>query len=101
MRIAVVSDIHGNLPALQAVVADFEAYGVDQVVNLGDSLSGPLLPQETAEYLMATHWFHLAGNHERQVLTLPPERTVPSDAHARSQLSAQALAWMAKQQRPV
>jgi putative phosphoesterase len=98
VRIAVVSDIHGNLPALQAVVADFEAYGVDRVVNLGDSLSGPLLPQETAEYLMATPWFHLAGNHERQVLTLSPDQTGPSDAYARSQLSTQALAWIAKQE---
>ena len=48
MRIAVVSDIHGNLPALQAVVADIARRGVDSVVNLGDSLSGPLLPRETA-----------------------------------------------------
>ena len=46
-RIAVVSDIHGNLPALQAVVQDFQRRGVDGVINLGDSLSGPLLPQQT------------------------------------------------------
>ena len=70
MRIALVSDIHGNLPALLAVVADFKRRGVDQVVNLGDSLSGPLLPKETAQYLMAQDSVHLAGNHERQVLNL-------------------------------
>jgi predicted phosphodiesterase len=69
MRIAVVSDIHGNLPALEAVVADIARRGVDAVVNLGDSLSGPLLPLETAQFLMAQSWTHLAGNHERQVLT--------------------------------
>ncbi|WP_411970129.1 metallophosphoesterase family protein [Paucibacter sp. Y2R2-4] len=45
MRIAVLSDIHGNLAALEAVVADFRRRGVDAVVNLGDSLSGPLLPR--------------------------------------------------------
>jgi membrane dipeptidase len=40
MRIAVLSDIHGNLPALQAVQADMARRGVDQVINCGDILSG-------------------------------------------------------------
>lgn len=63
MRIAIVSDIHGNLPALEAVAGDFARRGVDLVVNLGDSLSGPLLPLETARFLMAQDWRQLAGNH--------------------------------------
>lgn len=50
MRIAVVSDIHGNLPALEAVVSHFKRIGIDKVINLGDSLSGPLLPLETAQF---------------------------------------------------
>ncbi|MBA4263191.1 MAG: YfcE family phosphodiesterase, partial [Comamonadaceae bacterium] len=53
MRIAFVSDIHGNLPALQAVLAHIARHGVDRIINLGDSLSGPLLPEETAQFLMA------------------------------------------------
>ena len=44
MRIALVSDIHGNLPALEAVLADTRRCDVTQIVNLGDSLLGPLLP---------------------------------------------------------
>lgn len=56
MRLALLSDIHGNLPALRAVMADLARRGVDRVVNLGDSLSGPLLPQATAECLMAQDW---------------------------------------------
>jgi len=94
MRIAVVSDIHGNLAALQAVVADFTRRGVDAVVNLGDSLSGPLLPAETARFLMAQDWVHLAGNHERQILTLQADACDPSDAYARAQLGAAELAWI-------
>ena len=43
-RIAVLTDIHGNLPALEAVIADAEAQGCTGFVNLGDSLSGPLWP---------------------------------------------------------
>ena len=40
MRIAAISDVHGNLRALQAVLADIAQQGVDAVVNLGDLLSG-------------------------------------------------------------
>ena len=94
MRIAVVSDIHGNLPALMAVVTDFTRRDVDQVVNLGDSVSGPLLPKETAQYLTAQDWVHLAGNHERQVLSLNAN-SGPSDQYAHSQLSNDEFAWMA------
>lgn len=97
MRIAFVSDIHGNLPALQAVVADMARRGVDRVVNLGDSLSGPLLPEETAQFLMAQDWLHLAGNHERQLTDRPLERMGASDAHARSRLGPAPLAWIATQ----
>jgi predicted phosphodiesterase len=95
MRIAVVSDIHGNLPALQAVVQDFGRRGVDRVINLGDSLSGPLLPLQTAEYLMASGWLQLAGNHERQLLTQGPQTWSPADAYAHAQLGAAQFEWMA------
>ncbi|MDP3228010.1 MAG: metallophosphoesterase family protein [Acidovorax sp.] len=93
MRIAVLSDIHGNLAALEAVVADFKKRGVDAVVNLGDSVSGPLLPRETAQYLMAQDWVHLAGNHERQLLKLSPDAGF-SDRFARSELGAAELDWL-------
>jgi len=94
MRLALVSDIHGNLPALEAIVADIARRGVDRIVNLGDSLSGPLLPRETAAYLMAQPWLHLAGNHERQLLELS-ERSGPSDTYAHAQLERPAFEWMA------
>ena len=47
MRLAVVADIHGNLPALEAVLDDLGWRQVDAVVNLGDCASGPLWPRET------------------------------------------------------
>ncbi len=49
MKIAAISDIHGNLAALDAVLADIEARGVDLIVKLGDMLSGALQPCETAD----------------------------------------------------
>jgi predicted phosphodiesterase len=95
MRFAAVSDIHGNLPALDAVIADIEARGVSEVVNLGDSLSGPLWPVETAERLIALGWPSLAGNHERQLLTLPVERMGRTDAATAAQLTDGIREWMA------
>ena len=52
MRIAVLCDIHGNLPALQAVLAEVEKTGVDLVVFGGDVAAGPM-PVETIEVLAA------------------------------------------------
>lgn len=95
MRIAVVADIHGNLPALEAVVADITRRGVDTVVNLGDNVSGPLFPLETARFLMAQDWVHLAGNHERQLLTQGPGEWGKSDEFSHAQLTAKELEWLA------
>lgn len=94
-RIAVLSDIHGNLAALEAVLADIAAQGVDQTVNLGDILSGPLLPAETADRLMALALPTIRGNHERQLLDQPPEAMGPSDRFAASRLRADHRAWLA------
>lgn len=94
MRLALITDVHGNLAALEAVAADLRRMHVDQVVNLGDCLSGPLLPLETAQFLMAEGWPSIAGNHERQILDQGRERMGASDAYARSQLTVKELDWL-------
>jgi predicted phosphodiesterase len=93
MRFGVVSDIHGNLPALQAVVAD--AGAVDAWLNLGDILSGPLWPAETADWLMARGWFTMAGNHERQLLTQAPPRMSRTDRDTAARIAPAHRAWLA------
>lgn len=95
MRIAAISDIHGNLDALKAVMGDILQRGVDAIVNLGDILSGPLLPAETSDFLMPLSLPTIRGNHERQLLTLGPDRMGASDAYARAQLHPRHLAWIA------
>lgn len=50
MRVAVLCDIHGNVPALRAVLAEVEAAGVDLIVFGGDVAAGPM-PVETIEVL--------------------------------------------------
>ncbi|CAG2147464.1 metallophosphoesterase family protein [Cupriavidus plantarum] len=52
MRFAMISDIHGNIWALEAVLATIRAMGdIDMIVNPGDILSGPLEPSATADRL--------------------------------------------------
>src|SRR6059036_1620073 len=69
MRVAVLSDIHGHLPALEAVLANLEASTVDRIVLNGDIAGGPL-PGETLDRLVALGdravWVH--GNGERMMV---------------------------------
>jgi predicted phosphodiesterase len=99
MKFAVVSDIHGNLLALEAVLADIARHGVEQTVNLGDILSGPLQPAETADLLMAQDFPTIKGNHERQLLALlgPPAGPIDpldSDGYAATQVTPARAAWL-------
>ena len=69
MRLAAIYDIHGNLPALEAVVADIRRAGVDEVVVGGDVVPGPM-PVETIAFLrdIGLPLRCLHGNGEREVL---------------------------------
>jgi len=93
-KIAFLSDIHGNILALEAVAADLDRRGVDTVVTLGDLVSGPCWPAETAEYLIRQNWIHIAGNHERQILTTPDDKKGPSDRYADRMLNAAQHDWL-------
>ena len=59
MRIAAISDIHGNALALRAVLDDAKARGYDRMVQIGDALSGPLWPRETADILRGLDAVHV------------------------------------------
>ncbi len=53
MRVAALYDVHGNLPALEAVLADVQEAGVDRVVVGGDVVALGAFPRETLEELLA------------------------------------------------
>lgn len=93
MRMAVLSDIHGNLGALEAVLTDAAQRGFDRIVNLGDICSGPLQPRETADRLIPLDLPTIRGNHERQVLTQAREDMGASDRYAAERLTAEQLQW--------
>jgi predicted phosphodiesterase len=76
--VAVLSDIHGNLPALNAVLAEPDVAAADAVVLLGDIALGPL-PAETLDLLAGLGeravWVH--GNCEREMVTAFDGKDVP------------------------
>jgi putative phosphoesterase len=96
VRIAAISDVHGNLLALDAVLADIATQSVNVVVNLGDLLSGPVQPRETADRLMELDLPTVRGNHERQLLTYAPERMGVSDRLAHDTISDRHRQWLAE-----
>ncbi|MFN8669274.1 MAG: metallophosphoesterase family protein [Gemmatimonadaceae bacterium] len=107
MRVAALYDIHGNLPALEAVLAEVRGAGVQLVIIGGDVLPGPM-PRESLAALAALADERIAvqairGNGDRVVLearggTMPAE--VPSAFHETirwnaEQLMAHEAGWIA------
>ncbi|PLP61202.1 YfcE family phosphodiesterase [Mesorhizobium loti] len=95
MRLAVISDIHGNLRALETVHREIKAAAPDLIVNLGDCLSGPLWPEETAQYLAAQNWPTVRGNHDRELAETPAADLGESDAFTYQHLSETSKEWIA------
>ena len=89
MRVAVLADIHGNLPALDAVLADVAAAGADAIVLNGDMATGPM-PAQTLERLagLGDGAVWVRGNCERELAGawdgtldpgLPEQARVPAE----------------------
>jgi len=99
--IAVLSDIHGNVRALDAVLAEIARRGIRRVVNLGDCLYGPFDPRPAAERLMGLDILTVSGNEDRILVgtdsasrtAAPPLSRVARFTRAR--LEPRHLAWLA------
>jgi predicted phosphodiesterase len=83
-RIGVISDIHGNLHALRAVLADIETVGVDGIVCLGDVVGYGPHPGECLELVQECCMGCVMGNHEEAVLN--PEQGVFFNPQAQAAL---------------
>jgi diadenosine tetraphosphatase ApaH/serine/threonine PP2A family protein phosphatase len=97
--LAVLSDIHGNFQALEAVWEDLEAQGADEVLTLGDNVGYGPQPDEVVAFLRERGVSSCLGNHE-QGLADPAEASARFNPHAlealevtRSLLSPESLAW--------
>jgi predicted phosphodiesterase len=95
--IAVLSDIHGNRWALEAVLDDIRGRGIRDMVNLGDSLYGPLDPAGSAQILLELDMPTVRGNEDRIVSddpSLHPE--APSLPFVQAELKPEHLDWLKK-----
>ena len=94
MRVAAIYDIHGNLPALEAVLQDIRQAGVDHIVVGGDVLPGPM-PCETLERLenLDTPVQFIQGNGEAAVLA----QIAGKDTDAVPEQAREAVRWVAQQ----
>jgi predicted phosphodiesterase len=67
-RVAVLADIHGNLPALEAVLADLAQFTVDHVIVAGDLINWGPFSAQVVEHAIAEGWAVIRGNHEYYLL---------------------------------
>lgn len=77
-RLAVLADIHGNLPALEAVIADLQQFNVDHVIVAGDCINRGPSSAEVMERLIELKWVLMRGNNEMFLLDYETPR-MPSD----------------------
>src|SRR5882762_2523815 len=100
MRTALISDIHGNVVALEALLADLERDPVDQVVCLGDALQGGCQPARVAALMQSLRLPTVLGNADAFVLDADAgaetltERQLAVREWTRTELGAEGLAFI-------
>jgi predicted phosphodiesterase len=93
-KYAVISDIHGNVWALETVLDDIARRGIVTIFNLGDSLYGPLEPQKTAELLFDQPMISIMGN-EDEILIDDSKPKSPTLEFVLKDISSQTVNWLA------
>jgi diadenosine tetraphosphatase ApaH/serine/threonine PP2A family protein phosphatase len=86
MRVAAISDVHANLPALEAVLTAIDAAGVDEIWCLGDVVGYGADPDACTELVRERCALCLVGNHDLAVLGA-------LDVEAFSEAAAAAVSW--------
>jgi predicted phosphodiesterase len=92
LRVAVLSDVHSNLHALEAVLAEVDAAGVDEVWCLGDLVGYGPRPNECVAVLRERAKVCLAGNHDLVVLGTISLETFAGEAAAAAAWTQRELA---------
>lgn len=99
MKIALLSDLHANLPALEAVLEDVESQGCGQLVCLGDLVGYGPFPEEVVAKVRELKPICVAGNHDidvynDSVLTGSNKAAVEVQQWTRNTLSDEALEFL-------
>ncbi|HTD25299.1 MAG TPA: metallophosphoesterase family protein [Terriglobales bacterium] len=94
LRFAAIADIHGNIWALEAVLADIRSRSVDLIVNLGDHLYGPLDPIRTADRLIVLDLPSISGNQDRELIASTPAQGTLQEN--RGALREEHRTWLGK-----
>ena len=95
LSIALLSDVHGNVLALEAVLADIQQRGIRRIVNLGDSLFGSGNASRCANLLMKHCEINIMGNCDRFVVK--PDAAMqanPDVQRIRAELSEAQMVWL-------
>ena len=93
-RVAIISDVHGNVTALQAVLADIQARGITRIVNLGDVIGKGPRGSEAVRLVRAACEVTVRGNWDTSIARQASHDS-PSGQWTRDELSAGDLAWLA------
>jgi putative phosphoesterase len=92
VRVAALYDVHGNLPALEAVLADVDAAEVETIVSGGDLVAGPL-PSECLTLLRKRETRFIRGNADRLVLSRATDEDAWMDDRLTAEERAEVAAW--------
>ena len=98
-KIAIISDIHGNIDALNAVMADIKSQNVDETCCLGDVVGYGAAPSECVRIVMDQCVTTVMGNHDEMAVIgviLAPERVAAGIRAAREELSKDEKRWLKK-----
>jgi predicted phosphodiesterase len=98
--LAILADIHGNYPALQAVLARIDRVGCERVISLGDTAGYYAQPNECIQVLRARKILNLMGNHDHYLVTgsTCPRSQSANDCleYQRKVIAMDNLAWLAQ-----
>ena len=99
MRIALISDIHGNLEAFRAVLADIDKQNIDKIYNLGDFIDYGADSEEIARYIMNSEIESIIGNHEYPFIKPSEANQFTNKAYrsfqiTKENLSEDIIAWI-------
>lgn len=96
--IAVISDVHGNLPALQAVIAQIEMSGCERIISLGDVAGYYCQINECIDLLRQKAVINIMGNHDYYIVNNQrcPRSRSANDCldYQRRQITSQNLEWL-------